>query len=135
MSQRSNSASEVVKTLQPAMDAAWAKWSVDFSKYAAVVLDYNGQMWPEPMRKAFVEYVRGGGGVFLVHAANNSFPDWAEFNEMIGIGWRKAGFGVALDHRSGDRQGRGMLSRSGLQPRLEASVCRYRAPAGASCAA
>ena len=87
---------EVVKSLRPAMDAAWAKWAVDFSQYRAVVLDYNGASWPEPMRKAFVEYVRGGGGVFLVHAANNAFADWTEFNAMIGIGWRKAGFGVCL---------------------------------------
>lgn len=87
---------EVVKNLRPAMDAAWAKWSVDFTKYTAVVLNYNGPSWPEPMRKAFVDYVRGGGGVFLVHAANNAFADWTEFNEMIGLGWRKAGFGVAL---------------------------------------
>ena len=87
---------ELLKGEKPALDAAWAKWSPDFSKYAAVVLNYNGPAWPEPMRKAFVEYVRGGGGVFLVHAANNGFTDWPEFNEMIGLGWRKAGFGVAL---------------------------------------
>lgn len=86
----------LVKALGTEMNAAWAKWQPDFSKYAAVVLDYNGAAWPEPMRKAFVEYVRGGGGVLLIHAANNSFPDWNEFNEMIGLGWRKAGFGVAL---------------------------------------
>ena len=58
---------DLVKAETPALDAAWAKWSPDFSKYAAVVLNYNGPAWPEPMRKSFVEYVRGGGGVF--HAA------------------------------------------------------------------
>ena len=87
---------ELVKSLAPEQDAAWAKWQPDFSKYVAVVLDYNGPTWPEPMRKAFVDYVRGGGGVLLIHGANNSFPEWGEFNEMIGLGWRNAGFGVAL---------------------------------------
>ena len=61
-----------------------------------MVLNYNGSAWPEPMKSAFIDYVRGGGGVFLVHAANNAFGDWPEFNEMIGLGWRKAGFGTAL---------------------------------------
>ena len=85
-----------VKTAQPALDAQWQKWLPDFSKYKVVVLDYNGPSWPEPMKRAFVEYVRGGGGVMLIHGANNAFPDWAEFNDMIGIGWRKGGFGTCL---------------------------------------
>ena len=48
------------------MVAAWAKWNPDFSKYAAVVLDYNGPSWPGAMQTNFVNYVRNGGGVFLV---------------------------------------------------------------------
>ena len=48
------------------------------------------------MKRAFVEYVRGGGGVMLIHAANNAFADWPEFNDMIGLGWRKGGFGTCL---------------------------------------
>lgn len=86
----------MTKNAKPTLDAAWAQWLPDFSKYAAVVLDYNGPQWPEPMRQAFVEYVRGGGGVLLVHAANNGFADWPEFNAMIGLGWRKGGFGTCL---------------------------------------
>ena len=87
---------DLVKSLRPAMDAEWAKWTVDFSKCRAVVLNYNGADWPKPMQQAFVEFVRGGGGVMLVHAANNAFGNWAEFNDMIGLGWRKGGFGVCL---------------------------------------
>ena len=77
-------------------DAEWAKWNPDFAKYAAVVLDYNGTSWPGAMQSNFVSYVRNGGGVFLVHAANNSFANWNEFNDIIGLGWRNAGFGTCL---------------------------------------
>ncbi|MEY4484717.1 MAG: hypothetical protein RL693_2169, partial [Verrucomicrobiota bacterium] len=84
------------KTQKSSAEAEWARWLPDFSKYAAVILNYNGAEWPAPMKKAFIEYVQGGGGVFLIHAANNGFSNWPEFNEMIGLGWRKGGFGVCL---------------------------------------
>ena len=87
---------DVVKSLRPALNAEWARWTVDFSKYQAVVLDYNGTDWPKPMQQGFVEFVRNGGGVMLIHAANNAFPNWTEFNDMIGLGWRKGGFGKCL---------------------------------------
>jgi len=58
----------------------------DFSKYKLVVLDYNGDSWSEKTNKAFVEYVKNGGGVVIYHAADNSFPGWKEFNEMTGLG-------------------------------------------------
>ena len=32
----------------------------------------------------------------VIHGANNAFPNWPEFNRMIGIGWRKVHQGVAL---------------------------------------
>jgi len=57
-----------------------------FKGNAIVVLNYNGEDWTEELEKDFVAYVRGGGGVVVVHAANNAFPTWPEFNEMIGIG-------------------------------------------------
>jgi type 1 glutamine amidotransferase len=57
-----------------------------FSGYDVVVLNYNGEDWPPETQKAFVEYVRSGGGLVIVHAADNSFPEWKEFNQMIGLG-------------------------------------------------
>ena len=35
----------------------------------------------------------------MVHAANNAFTDWKEYNDLIGLGWRGAGFGerITLD--------------------------------------
>jgi type 1 glutamine amidotransferase len=57
-----------------------------FSDFQVVVSNYNGALWPEPVRQAFVAYVRGGGGFVPVHAANNAFPEWPEYNEIIGLG-------------------------------------------------
>ena len=66
--------------------SAWDSWRPKFSDYAVVVSNYNGETWPEPVRKAFEEYVAGGGGFLCIHAADNSFSDWPEYNKMIGVG-------------------------------------------------
>lgn len=65
---------------------AWAAWNPDFASHDAVLSNYNGQMWPDAVRNDFVEFVRNGGGFVCVHAANNSFPEWDEYNRMIGVG-------------------------------------------------
>ena len=57
-----------------------------FSKYKVVLSNYNGAMWPEETQKTFIDYVKGGGGLAVVHAADNAFGKWAEYNEMIGLG-------------------------------------------------
>ena len=58
----------------------------EFSRYDAVLSNYNGVRWPRETEQALVDYVSKGGGLIIVHAANNSFPDWKEYNEMIGLG-------------------------------------------------
>lgn len=58
----------------------------DFSKYKLVVSNYNGAPWPDETKEAFVKYVKNGGGFVVVHAANNAFGDWQEYNEIIGLG-------------------------------------------------
>ncbi len=58
----------------------------DFSKYKLVVLDYNGDSWSEETNKEFLDYVNNGGAVVIYHAANNAFPGWKEYNEIIGLG-------------------------------------------------
>ena len=63
-----------------------SRFSVDFSKYRLVVLDYNGDGWPAAMNAAFMDYVRQGGGVVVYHAADNAFTDWPAYNEMIALG-------------------------------------------------
>lgn len=58
----------------------------DFASYQLVVLDYNGDAWSAQTQKAFVDYVKEGGGVVVYHAANNAFPGWREYNDIIGLG-------------------------------------------------
>jgi type 1 glutamine amidotransferase len=69
---------------------AWKDWHPDFTQYSAVVSNYNGEPWPESVRAAFDAYMKNGGGFVSVHAADNSFPEWKEYNQMIGVGgWGK----------------------------------------------
>lgn len=72
---------------------AWDAFRPDFSKYDVVLSNYNGEDWPVEVRKALESYVAGGGGLSIIHAANNAFEDWPEWNKMIGLGWRKNTFG------------------------------------------
>jgi type 1 glutamine amidotransferase len=58
----------------------------DFAKYDVVVSNYNGAPWPDETQAAFVDYLKNGGGFVVVHAANNAFGDWPEYNEIIGLG-------------------------------------------------
>ncbi len=85
--------------------ALWAKWRPHFSDYDVLVSNYNGEDWPEEVRAAFVAYVKNGGGFVSYHAADNSFPNWPEYNEMIGIGgWnsRTAKSGPYLHFKDGE---------------------------------
>ncbi|MEZ6058689.1 MAG: ThuA domain-containing protein [Planctomycetaceae bacterium] len=75
---------------------AWGGFRPQWSAYNVVLSNYNGETWPEDIRKSFEEFVSKGGGVVNVHAANNPFPDWAEWNKMIGLAWRPAAFGDRL---------------------------------------
>lgn len=57
--------------------------------FDAVVLNYNGESWPAAFNEALDSYVKSGkGGLVVVHAANNAFGGWKEYNRMIGMGWR-----------------------------------------------
>lgn len=60
----------------------------EFSKYDVVVSNFGWKAapWHEETQAALESYVRKGGGLVIVHAANNSFGDWPEFNRMIGLG-------------------------------------------------
>lgn len=65
---------------------AWHAFKPNFAAYKAVVSNYNGEPWPQNVRDAFTKYVADGGGFVSIHAANNSFPEWKEYNDMIGVG-------------------------------------------------
>jgi len=63
-------------------------FSPDFKKYDVVVSNFGWKAapWPEATQKAFEKFVKKGGGFVSVHAADNSFPEWEAYNEMIGLG-------------------------------------------------
>ena len=64
----------------------------DFSKYDVVVnnLGYGAADWPTETQAAFTKFISEGGGMVSIHAADNCWPQWREYNEMIGLGgWGK----------------------------------------------
>ncbi len=77
---------EVEVATSPPKGSNMDKFTPDFSSYRVVVLDYNGDDWPSTTQKAFVDYVRTGGGVVFYHAADNAFTQWKEYNEISGLG-------------------------------------------------
>ncbi len=60
----------------------------NFDKYDVVISNFGWKAapWPKETQTAFEKYVKNGGGFVLVHAGDNSFGDWNEFNKMIGLG-------------------------------------------------
>lgn len=82
---------EVTVVVAPPKDGDFSKFRPDWSKYRAVVGNYDApdERWPDDLKASFEAYVRNGGGFVAVHAADNAFPNWREYNLMIGIGgWR-----------------------------------------------
>jgi hypothetical protein len=79
----------------------WERWRPAFSSYDVVILNCNNirnrdLRWPRRVELDLETYVRGGGGLFVFHSANNAFSHWSEYDRMIGLGWRPADGGVAL---------------------------------------
>lgn len=76
-------------------------WNPEFSNYNVIVQNVNslgnGNSWPKSVQTNFVNYMKNGGGMYVFHSANNSFPEWKEYNKMIGLGWRKADNGIAIE--------------------------------------
>jgi type 1 glutamine amidotransferase len=77
-----------------------AAWQPEFQAYDVVVQNCNDikskDRWPRAAETALEEYVRNGGGLYVFHSANNAFPEWPEYNRMIGLGWRNRNFGSAI---------------------------------------
>lgn len=74
---------EAVETPQTDPD-----YKPNFAKYAVVVSNFGWKAadWPKETQEAFEAYIKKGGGFVSVHAADNSFPGWKAYNQMIGLG-------------------------------------------------
>jgi hypothetical protein len=61
---------------------------LSFKKYDVVVSNFGWKAadWPLATQKALEEFMKNGGEFVSVHAADNSFPTWLEYNKMIGLG-------------------------------------------------
>jgi type 1 glutamine amidotransferase len=79
---------EVKTTDDPAKDLVDAPRAAKAGELQVLVLNYNGPRWGEPAEKAFVQAVEVGVGVVVIHAANNAFTGWAEYERMVGLLWR-----------------------------------------------
>ena len=64
----------------------------EWAQYQVMLMNYNTGIngvlpeWPAETKTAFVRWMANGGGLVSVHAADNAFSAWPEFNEMIGLG-------------------------------------------------
>jgi len=60
----------------------------NFSDYDVIISNFgwNAAPWPESTQKALEKYMENGGGLVVFHAADNSFPNWEDYNKMIGLG-------------------------------------------------
>ncbi len=81
---------DVTVVSAPPADGDFSNFHPDFASYQVVVSNYDAQDWPAPLKAEFEAYMKNGGGLVVVHGADNAFPDWAAYNEMTGVGgWRK----------------------------------------------
>lgn len=89
-------------------DPKWNDWNPNFKKYDVVIQNTNNIhnpaiKWPVKVQKSLEKYIKKGGGLHILHSANNAFSDWPAYNEMIGLGWRTKDEGIAIQITS-DKQ-------------------------------
>jgi uncharacterized protein len=75
----------------PPAGSDFSTFHPDFARYQAIVMNYDApdERWPAALKQSFEQYMQRGGGLVIVHAADNAFPGWKAFNAMTGLGgWR-----------------------------------------------
>ncbi len=98
-----------VSTAPGAPDAPqWEAWRPRFADYDVVIQNTNNigkskLRWPREVESALEDYVETGGGLYVLHSANNAFSHWAEYDRMIGLGWRRKDVGTALEIKENGR--------------------------------
>jgi uncharacterized protein len=63
----------------------------EVAKYKLFFSDWNdsAEAVSPVARAAFESAVWGGAGVCILHAADNAFPGWVEYEKMVGLMWRE----------------------------------------------
>ena len=80
---------------------ALMNWNPRFDAFQVVIQNTNNihntaLRWPKSIEQKLEEYVASGGGLYILHSANNAFPHWEAYNIMIGLGWRSPAEGIAI---------------------------------------
>jgi len=65
----------------------WAAWP-----------DVNGRQWGSEAEKAFVDFVAGGKGFALFHAASATLHNWPDYQDMAGATWKLGATGHGPIH-------------------------------------
>jgi type 1 glutamine amidotransferase len=75
----------VTKTEKPQADPSFAPL---FANYDVVISNFGwmASPFPQATRDSLEAFVSNGGGLVVVHAADNSWPEWPAFNKMIALG-------------------------------------------------
>ena len=86
----------------PTDSLANADWLPKFEDYDVVIQNTNNihnrsLKWPRRAEIALEDYVKQGGGLYILHSANNAFSHWEQYDLMIGMGWRHSSVGYALE--------------------------------------
>jgi uncharacterized protein len=70
---------------KPKMDSAYHP---NFADYDLVICNFgwNAAPWPAATQQEFESFMQKGGGLVVIHAADNSFSEWPAYNQMIGLG-------------------------------------------------
>jgi len=89
---------EVEVVTAPPSNGNLSTFQPDFSKYQAILFNYDAPDWPAALKDSLERFMRNGGGLVIVHAADNAFPAWKEYNEIIGVGGWRARTGTAGPH-------------------------------------
>lgn len=79
----------VTVSAEPAKALADAPAAGASGKLQLIVLDYNGPRWGDAAERAFLQAVEAGVGVTVLHAANNAFAGWADYERLVGLLWRE----------------------------------------------
>ncbi|NLO73304.1 MAG: ThuA domain-containing protein [candidate division WS1 bacterium] len=58
-------------------------------RYDLFFSDYYGPEWSDTAKSNFESAVRAGTDLVILHAADNAFPGWVEYEKMVGLLWRE----------------------------------------------
>jgi len=80
---------QVTVVTAPPADGDFSEFKPGFGNNQVIVMNYDAPDWPADLKSQFEQFISNGGGLVVIHAADNAFPNWPAYNSMIGVGgWR-----------------------------------------------